>query len=662
MTNSPEIAKLGAEAVRLQRDGQLDEAERLYRRILTEDPHNPEARHMLGVLRLQQDRAVEALEILDVLVTEKYATADMRTHHGLVLHALGRNDEALADFERALELKPANPMTLLYRGNVLLALGRAAQALESYEHLLERIPNYAEAWFRHGTALWRMERPEAALASYDRALGFDPGHFEALFNRGTVLLKLEHYDDAFAAYEKARALAPNHSHVLGTAASALLNRCDFARWAEYRDLVVDGVRKGSAVIAPLTFLPFCDDGALRRLCSERFAADQVPHPPAPLWTGTRDRHPRIRIAYLSADFRQHATAELIAGLIERHDRERFEVTAISFGADDSSPMRLRLTKAFDHFLDVRDCSDAEIARLLREGEFDIAVDLKGHTEGARCGILAHRPCPVQVNYLGYPGTVAPWLDYIIGDAVALPFDHQPFYSEKIIHLPHSYQVNDSTRAIPIQTLSRNASGLPRDGFVFCCFNAAWKIAPAMFDVWLRLLAAVPGSVLWLLEDNPAMPGNLKHAAAARGVDPARLIFAPRVPPAEHLARHRLADLFLDTLPYNAHTTASDALWAGLPVITCLGAQFDGRVAASLLHAMGMAELVTHSLGEYEALAMTLARDPARLADVRARLAANRPTSPLFDTDLFRRHIEWAYLQMVEITRAGESPRSFTVPA
>ena len=300
-------------------------------------------------------------------------------------------------------------------------------------------------------------------------------------------------------------------------------------------------------------------------------------------------------------------------------------------------------------------------RLLRDGEVDIAVDLKGHTDGSRPGILAHRPCPVQVNYLGYPGTIAaPWLDYILADARVLPFSDQPFYSEKIVHLPHCYQANDSTRVIG-DTPTRAQAGLPADGFVFCCFNAAWKITPALFEIWMRLLASVPGSVLWLLEDNADMPRHLRSAASAHGIDPARLYFAPRLPSAAHLARHRLADLFLDTLPYTAHTTASDALWAGLPLVTCLGTQFDGRVAASLLETVGLPELVTTTLTDYEALALALAQDPARLAGLRARLAANRLSSPLYDTDRFRIAIEAAYLHMMEISCAGRTPESFTVP-
>jgi predicted O-linked N-acetylglucosamine transferase (SPINDLY family) len=441
----------------------------------------------------------------------------------------------------------------------------------------------------------------------------------------------------------------------------VLGGCDFKRGPDFQARAVAAVRDGRAVIVPLDFLPLSDDGALRRRCSENFIAARLPQPAQPLWKGEAYHHDRVRIAYLSADFRQHATAELIAGLIEAHDRARFEISAVSFGRDDNSALRARLVRAFDRFEDVRLKNDAEVAQWLKDSEIDIAIDLKGHTEESRPGILAHRPCPVQVGYLGYPGTIgAPWLDYILADARVLPFDRQPFYNERIVHLPHCYQVNDSSRTIG-ETPTRADAGLPGNSFVFCCFNAAWKITPVLFDVWMRLLAAVPGSVLWLLDDNATARCNLAATAEARGIDPARLIFAPRISSAAHLARHRLADLFLDTLPYNAHTTASDALWAGLPVLTCLGAQFDGRVAASLLEAVGLPELVTHNLVDYEALALALARDSARLSSFREKLAANRLTSPLYDTDRFRQSIEAAYLRMMERARQGRAPESFVVP-
>jgi predicted O-linked N-acetylglucosamine transferase (SPINDLY family) len=315
-----------------------------------------------------------------------------------------------------------------------------------------------------------------------------------------------------------------------------------------------------------------------------------------LWSGTIYQHEKVRIAYLSADFRRHPVASLIAELIERHDRTRFEVLGVSFGADDKSDMRARLVKSFDQFHDVRLQADGEVAKLLSELQVDIAVDLMGHTQDARPDVLAYRPAPIQINYLGYPGTMgAPFIDYGIADQLVLPFDQQGFYTEQIVQLPECYQVNDSQRRIADRTPTRREAGLPEEGFVFCCFNNNYKITVPVSDVWMRLVQAVNGSVLWLLMDNAGAQGNLRKEAAARGIDPARLVFAGRLPPEDHLARHRLADLFLDTLPYNAHTTASDALWAGLPLVSCRGETFAGRVSASLLDAIGLPELVTGSL-------------------------------------------------------------------
>ena len=369
----------------------------------------------------------------------------------------------------------------------------------------------------------------------------------------------------------------------------------------------------------------------------------------------------MRLAYLSADYREHATAYLAAGLFERHDRSRFEVIGVSYGPDDHSPMRQRLMRGFDRFVDVQSRGDEETARLLREMEVDIAIDLKGYTTGARPEILSYRPAPVQVSYLGFPGTMAaPFIDYIIADRWVLPEADRPYYAEQVVYLPDSYQVNDAARAIAGNVPTRAEAGLQQDAFVFCCFNNSYKIMPPVFEVWMKLLREIPESLLWLLEDSREARRRLQHAAQASGVDPKRLVFAARVAPAEHLARHRLADLFLDTLPYNAHTTASDALWAGLPVLTCVGTTFAGRVAGSLLRAVGLPELVTHSLHDYETLALRLARAPALLADVRSRLARNRATAPLFDPERFRRHLEAAYLTMWETAQRGEPPRGFAV--
>lgn len=396
-------------------------------------------------------------------------------------------------------------------------------------------------------------------------------------------------------------------------------------------------------------------------CARNYSRRKYPVAAKPLWAGERYSHDRIRIAYLSADFHLHATAHLMAELFERHDRERFEVSAWSFGPETGDAMRDRLRRAFEHFNDVRDVSDEGVASRLRAAEIDIAVDLKGYSKGCRPAIFARRVAPVQVNYLVYPGTTgAEYMDYIIGDAEVIPEEHEAYFSEQVVRLPDSYQVNDTKRVIAEHVPSRAAAGLPESGFVFCCFNNSYKITPEVFDVWMRLLQQVEGSVLWLLQDNTVASRNLKLEASARGVDPKRLVFAPRRPPPDHLARHRLADLFLDTLPCNAHTTASDALWAGLPVLTCRGHFFVGRVAASLMRAIGLPELIVDDLAGYEAVALRLAQRPGELAALKSRLAKNRMTHPLFDIDRYRLHLESAYATMMEHHRQGMPRQGFLV--
>jgi predicted O-linked N-acetylglucosamine transferase (SPINDLY family) len=384
---------------------------------------------------------------------------------------------------------------------------------------------------------------------------------------------------------------------------------------------------------------------------------------APLWRGETYAHERIRVAYISADFRAHAAATLTAGMFEQHDRRHFEVIGASFGPDDRSPMRARLSSAFDSFLDVREKSDAEIAALLRHMEVDIAVDMMGFTEGCRPGILAQRPAPIQVNFLGFPGTMgAPYMDYVIGDEVVIQERAHPFYREKVVTLPHSFMPSDSTREIAARVFSRLEEGLPEDGFVFCCFNASYKINPRIFDVWMRLLTKVPGSVLWLGQANAEAQRHLRDEAQRRGVPAERLVFARFVDSAaEHLSRLGLAGLFLDTMPYNAHATANDALWAGVPVLTCAGESFAGRVAASLLHAVGLAELVTDSLQAYEDRASELARNPDALACAKEKLARNRAVAPLFDTARYVRHLESAYAEMWRRSQHGLPADNFVVP-
>jgi protein O-GlcNAc transferase len=386
------------------------------------------------------------------------------------------------------------------------------------------------------------------------------------------------------------------------------------------------------------------------------ATIHIEPPPKPLWIGERYQHKKIRIAYLSADFHDHATAHLMAGLFDAHDRKLFEITAFSFGPDKKDKMRERLMAAFDDFIDIRSIDDNHVARMIREREIDIAIDLKGFTKDARVDIFAMRPAPIQVNFIGYPGTMgADFIDYIISDRVIIPPEMEQLYSEKVVCLPDTYQPNDDKREISQKPLLKAELGLPEKAFVFCCFNNNYKITPDIFNIWMKLLLHVEGSVLWLLDGGATVASNLRAEAKKRGVSADRIIFAPKMKLEDHLVRHQCADLFLDTMPYNAHTTASDALWAGLPILTCLGQTFASRVAGSLLTAAGMPELITHSLDEYEKMALRLAREPQTLAAIKAKLSKNRDTCALFDTKRYTRNLEAAYIKMWEIAQRGGKP-------
>lgn len=582
-------------------------------------------------------------------------------NQGIALQALKQLDAALACYSKALQLNPEYASAYNNLGSALQELKRFDDAKVCYGKALQIRPDYAEAHCNLGIAWQELKNPEAALACYAKALQIKPDYRLAMRNLGATLQQLKRFEDAATCYRAVLDLDPTDPYALGMLANCALNVCDWQVMARYTPMLRAGIAKGETIIMPFTLLGFPVLPSEQLACAKAYLHDSVRESPLSLWAGERYAHDKIRIAYLSADFHQHPTACLMAELFELHDHTQFEVIGISFGPDDQSAIRARLIAAFDQFHDVRLMSDAQAAVLVRELEVDVAIDLKGYTENARFGILVHRPAPVQVNYLGYPGTMgADFIDYVIADKHVLPFEQAPHFSENIVHLPNCYQVNDSKRVVSPLTPTRAECGLPESGFVFCCFNNNYKITPEIFDIWMRLLHAVEDSVLWLLQDNAAARMRLETEAEARGIDPARLVFAPRVSVDVHLARHRLADLFIDTLPINAHTTASDALWAGVPVVTCLGESFAGRVAGSLLHAIGLPELVVENLDAYEALALRLATDAAQLQDLRFRLERNRRENALFDTDRFRRHLETAYRTMWSKSQRGERPKGFAV--
>jgi predicted O-linked N-acetylglucosamine transferase (SPINDLY family) len=640
----------------------FDEALASYDRALRLRPDDAGTLYNRGKTLKELNRLEESLASYDQALELHSDWADALNNRGNVLTELGRHEEALASYSRALDLRPDDAEVLYNRGKVLTLLTRHDEALASYDRALDLRADWVEVLNSRGNSLTELGRLDEALACYDRALVLRPDWADLLFNHGNTLRDLNRLDAALESYDRAWTVAPDHGHAMGGVADCVAKLCELGRWSGLVEALDAQVSEKQSIVTPFVLLLYSDDPELQMTCAQSYAGHKFPSLPTPLWSGRTWRHEKLRIAYLSADFRVHAMAHLTAELIECHDRSRFEIIGVSFGPDDGSPLRKRIAAGFDRFLDVRDSSDETVARLLNDLEVDIAVDLMGYTRHSRPGILSHRPAPIQVNYLGYPGTMgAEFIDYVIADAVIAPLEHQPYFAENIVHLPDCYQANDSKRTVGEHTPTRAEVGLPAQGFVFCCFNKASKITPDVFEVWMRLLRRVENSVLWLLVKDEVAMGNLSREAQAHGIAPSRLVFAKGLPLEQHLARHRLADLFLDTLPYNAHTTASDALWMGLPVLTCRGEAFAARVAASLLHAIGLPELITRSLDDYEKLAFRLATEPASLSTIRRKLTENRRKAPLFDSDRFRRNIEAAYTEMWDIWQRGEAPRAFAVP-
>jgi protein O-GlcNAc transferase len=677
-----------------QKLGRLDEAILAYSDAITSQPTYAEARFNLGVALHEKLDFAAAAAAYRQAIECRSDVAIVHNNLGTVLRDMGRLDEAVAAFDKAIALSPEFAEAHYNRGVVLQQQARLDQALMAYGKATALRANYADAINNTGIVLQELGRPDQAIAVYRELLGSAPGQIdilnnmgaallaagrpnealeafqqalalkpefpEALYNLGNVWRELGNLEQAIAAYRNALGLRPDYADAFAQLVYHRWRACDWENYDASQDKMVDMVRQGIRV-PPFYLLSTSASPADQLTCAERWIAPMLPAP--------RDRFPhaaaaseaRIRIGYLSGDLHQHATAHLMAELFERHDRGRFEIVGYSYGRDDGSAMRERLDRAFDRFVDISQMSHREAAERIHADQIGILVDLKGYTHLARPQISAYRPAPVQVSYLGYPATMgADFIDYVMVDEFVVPASQQPFFPEKLVHLPNCYQVNDRKREIAAAAVSRADCGLPASGLVFCSFNSSYKITPQFFDVWMRLLRAVPGSVLWLLEANGLVKRNLRLEAERRGIDPDRLVFAPVAPPAEHLARHRNADLFLDTLPCNAHTTASDALWAGLPVLTCAGNTFAGRVAGSLLAAVGLPELVAASPEDYERKALALAGDPRRLTELRATLRRNRDTSALFDLPELAGNIEAAYARMWATWRAGRKPAGFSV--
>lgn len=609
-------------AISLQGEGRFEEATRLFNQILKTDPNNAAALYSLSVISLNG----------------------------------GNHASALLTSEHGKKVAPNFAPMRFVHGAALLAGGRKEEALKSYDEALEIDPNALDVLLNSGVLLRDLHRHHEALERFNRIVAIDPNHASGLGNCAILLTEFKQSEQAIAMFESLLKIRPDYDYGLGLLAYERLHICDWTDFDEMSQKIIEGVRAGRRACKSLALMAFSDSASDHLQAARTFSSHFCPRRSVSFWQGERYRHDKIRLAYVSPDLREHPVGHAIAGVLELHDKNRFETIAISLGVDDQSRIRARMLKTFDQFIDVREMGTTQIAQLMRDMEIDIAVDLGGYTSDTRTDIFAHRPVPIQVNYLGYPGTMGTdYYDYILADRYVIPQEHQQFYSEKVAYMPDAYFPTDGSVKISERTPTRSECGLPETGIVFCSFSHDYKISPPLFDVWMRLLSRVPGSVLWLMSRGELYQNNLRREAQARGVDPARLIFASRVPLVEdHLARYRQADLFLDTHPYNAHTTAADALMAGLPVLTYMGNSFPARVAGGLLNAVGMTELITHSLEDYEALALKLALTPALLSSFKSRLVAGKGTHPLFDTAGFCRNMEAAYIAMWRQYQLGEA--------
>ena len=648
----------------LLQSGALEEAAACYRRAVDANPQFVEAHNNLGNLLRRLGRLQEAVESYRRALALQPQLAEAHNNLGNALRALHTFDEAAASYQQAIRLRPNFVEAYSNLGNALEELNRTDEAIQAYERALAINPAFADALNNLGSALYRRDRLGDAQAALRRAVALDPTHVKAYFNLALVLQSLGRHDEAAANYRRVIELDPGHTDVRLRLNNLHLQICD---WATL-DADVGAIKRAIAdpTAAPgdpylLTFVPGVS-AAEQKTAAEAYARHRFAHiaAPARAWKMSREPDRKLRIGYLSADFRAHATAYLLAEVIDLHDRANFDVVAYSLGVDDGSDVRRRLHAAFDAFHDLRGTSDAAAAERIGDDGIDILVDLKGYTDGGRPEILARRPAPVQVSYLGYPGTMgAPFIDYLVADRFICPATAAANYSEMLACLPDTYQPNDRKRPIG-PPKSRRAFGLPDAAFVFCAFNSTNKITPAVFDVWMSLLREVPHSVLWLLSGHPTAEFNLRRAAGERGVGPERLVFSARLPLAEHLARYTVADLFLDTLPCNGHTTVSDALWSGVPVLTCAGHTFAGRVAGSLVRAAGLPELAAETLADYARIARRVAAKPGELAEFRERLGRSRLTCPLFDTPRTTRHLEAIYRRMWQVFTSGRPPASIDV--
>ncbi len=637
-----------------------------YRALLANEPLHGQALDALAREALQQARHSEATLWLRALVAVAPGRSQARIDLARTLHEQGLDEEAAEHFARAVELEPGNAqvrlMAKLHQGAALDQAGRPAEALQCYADATHAFPAAADAWAALGVTQRHLGRTSEAEQSFRRALQLDATRIDVIELFGLTLQDQRQYHAAALVFERLLLLAPRRALAAGRLMHCKMLVADWTALDVLQQHVHEGLAAGELSAEPFGLQAYCASPELLSLAARKFAATYFPDRSALLPAPRVGSGPKLRIGYVAGEFRQQATALLLAEVLEHHDKERFEIFAFDNGRGDDSALRRRI-EAATTLVPIRELSHLDAAAAVRDRGIDILVNLNGYFGQARQQLFSLRPAAIQVNYLGFPGTIgAPYIDYLIADSTVVPPESRRFYTEQVVYLPDSYQPNDSSRRIAPEPATRSACGLPDGAFVFCCLNNAYKITPPVFTVWMRLLQRMPHAVLLLLANAEETRSNLRHEAQERGVSPDRVLFAPTLPHPQHLRRLSLCDLFLDTWPYGAHTTGSDALWAGLPLLTCTGPTFPSRVAASLLKAVGLPELVTDSLAEYEALAFLLATEPGRLANLRARLAALLPNAALYNTPRYTRHLEAAYQHLAERARTGMPASAFAVDA
>lgn len=648
------LTNLSAVQIKLEK---YDQARSTLNKIISLDKNNSDAWLNLGLVEYFVGNFEKAVQDFEQAVESRPDFAEAWSSRAMALAALRRYDEALIACERAISLDMELFSAWIQKAIALNGLCEQEKALTACERALQIAPQSAEAWAKKAVILGSLKRFEEALSAAKKAIAFDPDCVEAWFNQGDMLGRLQKYDLASECFAQAHRLkAP---FALGLMLHQKMLGCDWSDLEAIKTEIEQGLAAGKRIAEPFGYQGIAESEKDLQRCAEIYAETAFGCPDR--LNAQCRRHSKIRVGYLCGEFRNQATSLLMAGLYEAHDKDRFEIVAFDSGWDDGSDIRRRINKAFNEIVDIRRLGDVQAAQLICDKEIDILVNLNGYFGEVRHGVFARRPAPIQVNYLGFPGTLgSSCMDYLIADATVIPTPSRAYYNEKIVYLPHCYQPNDLRRQIAERQFSRADMGLPEDGFVYCCFNNNYKITPETFDSWMRILKAVETSVLWLIEDNRIASRNLKAEAARRGVAAGRLVFAERMELPLHLARHRLADLFLDTLPYNAHTTASDALWTGLPVLTLSGNTFPGRVAASLLKAVELPELITTTRHEYVTSAIDLACKPGMLREIRRKLEAGRHNAPLFDSTKFAQYIESAFAIMHERHFNGLPPEFIEV--